>query len=579
MRYHVLATDFDGTLAHNGRVDKDTVSALHRLADSGRKMVLVTGRELPALKAVFVELNLFHWVVAENGGLLYDPSTDREILLGAAAPLSFVERLKQRGVAGISVGQCIVATWHPYENIVLDTIRDLGLELHVVFNKGAVMVLPPGINKASGLRRVLFEMGLSTHNTVGVGDAENDHAFLKECEFSAVTANALPALKTAVDLVLTKDHGSGVVELIDHIIDSDLSSFPQLTGNRRLLVGTCDNQEVCLPSFGGPVLICGPSGSGKSTLANRVVDAVMENECQFCLVDPEGDFESFQGAVVLGGPNAAPQIDEAMHALERPDSNVVICLTGIAIPDRPTFFLQLLGQLNQLRTKTGRPHWLILDEAHHLMPANWKPPTELLPADWTNVVLITLNASSLPMAVVQRVEVVAIVGQDAEQTMLDFGIGSNRDTPHLSEPHLEVGEVWFWKIADSKCPLRLRAFKSDREHNRHRRKYAEGQLSAEKCFYFRGPNGSLNLRAQNLIVFCQLAEGIDDETWLFHFGRNDFSHWFRDCINDENLAAETELIAGRGEMSVAESKTLILAAIQRKYILLSTSRLSVPGAM
>ena len=579
MRYHVLATDFDGTLAHNGQVDRDTVRALQRLADSGRKMVLVTGRELPALKAVFAEINIFHWVVAENGGLLYDPSTDREILLGAPAPLSFVERLMQRGVAGISVGKCVVATWHPYENIVLDTIRDQGLELHVVFNKGAVMVLPPGINKATGLRRVLFEMGLSTHNAVGVGDAENDHAFLKECEFSAATANALPALKTAVDLVLTRDHGSGVVELIDHIIDNDLSSFPQLTGNRRLLVGTCENQEVCLPSFGGPVLICGPSGSGKSTLANRVVDAVMENECQFCLVDPEGDFESFQGAVVLGGPNAAPQIEEAMHALQQPDSNVVICLTGIAIPDRPAFFLQLLGQLNQLRTKTGRPHWLILDEAHHLMPVNWQPPTELLPTDWKNVVLITLNASSLPMAVAQRVEVVAIVGLDAEQTMLDFGIAANRDTPHLPEPHLEVGEVWFWNITDLTCPQRLRAFKSDREHNRHRRKYAEGQLSAEKCFYFRGPNESLNLRAQNLIVFCQLAEGIDDETWSFHLGRNDFSHWFRNCINDEDLAAETELISGRGDVSVAESKALILAAIQRKYILLSTSRLSVPGAM
>ena len=114
---------------------------------------------------------------------------------------------------------------------------------------------------------------------------------------------------------------------------------------------------------------------------------------------------------------------------------------------------------------------------------------------------------------------------------------------------------------------------------RHRRKYAEGQLSPEKCFYFRGAKGALNLRAQNLIIFCQLAEGIDDETWNYHLERNDFSHWFRNCINDEDLAAETELIAGRADVPVAESKALILAAVQRNYILLSTSRLSVPGAM
>ncbi len=579
MRYHILATDFDGTLAHDGVVAPETISALQRLADSGRKLVLVTGREMPALKAIFPAIKLFDWVVAENGGLLYQPSTDKEILLGEQAPKEFVEMLTQRGVGGISVGRCVVATWSPHENVVLDTIRDLGLELHVVFNKGAVMVLPPAINKATGLQRVLLEMGLSPHNAIGVGDAENDHAFLKLCEFSAATANALPALKDAVDLVLQGDHGAGVIELIDQVLEDDLRDFHATTRKHRLLIGSSETNEVCLPPFGGPVIICGPSGSGKSTLANRIVDAIMEHEFQFCLVDPEGDFESFEGAIVLGGPNAAPQIEEAMHALEKPTSNVVLCLTGIPIPDRPTFFLQLLGQLNQLRTKAGRPHWLILDEAHHLMPANWQPPTELLPNDWTNVVLITVNASSLPLAVLQRVEVMAIVGQDAEITVNDFANTVGRKSLQLPPPNLETGEVWLWNTNDSTNPIRFRALKSDREHSRHRRKYAEGQLAPEKSFYFRGPNDALNLRAQNLILFYQIAEGIDDETWDYHLKRNDFSRWFIDCIHDENLATEADLVASQTELSVAESKSLILAAIQRDYILLPTSRMSVPGAM
>jgi len=182
-------------------------------------------------------------------------------------------------------------------------------------------------------------------------------------------------------------------------------------------------------------------------------------------------------------------------------------------------------------------------------------------------VLITLNASSFPTTVVQRGEAVAIVAHDAEQTLLDFCIAANRDTPHLSEPNLEVAEVWFWEITDSTCPIRLRAFESDREQNRHRRKYAEGQLSPGKCFYFRGPNGLLNLRAQNLITFRQLAEGIDDETWTYHLKRNDYSNWFRICINDEDLAQEAEFTIDNAAMSVAEFKALILATIQRNYIL------------
>ena len=110
----------------------------------------------------------------------------------------------------------IVATWEPHEaKPSSKTIHDLGLELQVIFNKGAVMVLPSGVNKATGLAAALAELGLSPHNAVGVGDAENDHAFLRVCECSAAVANALPAVKDTADIVMKGDHGAGVAELID----------------------------------------------------------------------------------------------------------------------------------------------------------------------------------------------------------------------------------------------------------------------------------------------------------------------------------------------------------------------------
>ena len=107
----------------------------------------------------------------------------------------------------MSVGRVIVATWEPHETAVLETIRDLGLELQVIFNKGAVMVLPSGVNKASGLAAALDELCISPHNVVAVGDAENDHALCKSCEAGAAVANALPTLKDAVDIVLENHHG------------------------------------------------------------------------------------------------------------------------------------------------------------------------------------------------------------------------------------------------------------------------------------------------------------------------------------------------------------------------------------
>ncbi|MBV8887024.1 MAG: HAD family phosphatase [Chroococcidiopsidaceae cyanobacterium CP_BM_RX_35] len=222
MRYLVLASDYDGTLAADGRVDDDTKAALERLRNSGRKLIMVTGRELNDLLKAFPQVDLFDCIVAENGALLYWPTTREEKSLGSPPPEAFVKALRERHVEPLSVGRVIVATWHPHETTVTEVIRDLGLELQVIFNKGAVMVLPSGINKAFGLQAALSELRLSPHNVVGIGDAENDHAFLDLCECSVAVANALPMLKKRVDLVTSGSRGAGVAELIDKLIATDL---------------------------------------------------------------------------------------------------------------------------------------------------------------------------------------------------------------------------------------------------------------------------------------------------------------------------------------------------------------------
>jgi hydroxymethylpyrimidine pyrophosphatase-like HAD family hydrolase len=221
MRYLALATDYDGTIAHDGVVDDATVAVLRRLKDSGRHLIMVTGRELDDLFRVFAHVDLFELLVVENGALLYNPRTKTERLLSPAPPPAFVEALKTLNVP-ISVGRSVVATVEPHEHAVLEVIHRLGLEWHVIFNKGSVMALPSGVNKATGLAPALEELGLSALQTVGVGDAENDHAFLRMCGVAVAVSNALPALKEAADLVTNGARGAGVTELIDRIIANDL---------------------------------------------------------------------------------------------------------------------------------------------------------------------------------------------------------------------------------------------------------------------------------------------------------------------------------------------------------------------
>ncbi|MGE5410305.1 MAG: HAD family hydrolase [Clostridiales bacterium] len=225
MRYYALATDYDGTLATDGKVDEKYIKELKKLKASGRKLILVTGRELDELMEVFPKFDIFEVIVAENGALLYFPKTKEEKLLGNAPLEVFVYELKKRGVERISVGRVIVATWRPYEVTVFEVIRDLGLEYQVIFNKDAVMILPTGINKATGLEAALRELGLSAHNVVGIGDAKNDQAFLRMCECSAAVDNALPMLKEQVDYITKGDRSRGVTELIKMILEDDLKSL------------------------------------------------------------------------------------------------------------------------------------------------------------------------------------------------------------------------------------------------------------------------------------------------------------------------------------------------------------------
>jgi hypothetical protein len=225
MRYLALATDYDGTLAADGHVDEETLAALERLRFSGRKLILITGRQLDDLLKVFSQINLFDIVVAENGALLYTPANNQEKLLAERPPQEFIKKLQERGVEPLSVGKVIVATWHPHETMVLEVIKELGLDLEIILNKGAVMVLPTGIDKAKGLVAALEDMQLSQENVVGVGDAENDLAFLNLCGISVAVNNALPVVKEAVTFVTEGNRGAGVTELIDKLITSDLSEY------------------------------------------------------------------------------------------------------------------------------------------------------------------------------------------------------------------------------------------------------------------------------------------------------------------------------------------------------------------
>ncbi|MBA3818148.1 MAG: HAD-IIB family hydrolase [Deltaproteobacteria bacterium] len=567
MRYHALAADYDGTLAHHGVIEEATWAALRKLRESGRKLVMVTGRELDELLAILQsDVEIFDRIVAENGALIYQPSTKQIRTLAEPPPTAFIDELRRRGVDRVAAGRVIVATWEPHEDTVFHAIHELGLELQVLFNKGAVMVLPTGVNKATGLQAALRELGLSPHNVVAIGDAENDHCLLAACECAVAVANALPVLKDKADVLTRSPHGQGVSELITHILRDDLAAAaPRLT-RHQVLIGHGDGGEVCVDPYAANILVCGTSGSGKSTLATGILERLGAAGYQFAILDPEGDFTELEDAVVLGGPQRVPLIEEIVDVLRDPSDNLVINMLGVALEHRPEFFVKLMPALADLRTRTGRPHWLVVDEAHHLLPASWGPAAEGIALRPHGTIYLTVHPGSVAMAVLELVDTVVAVGAHPDQTIRELCEAAGLVAPApCNIDKLPPGSVLHWRVGTREAQV-VRTELPKGERTRHSRKYTEGNLGHDRSFYFKGPDGKLNLKAHNLQLFLHIADGIDDETWLFHLRRGDYSTWLRTEVKDAALADEVVRVE-RAALDAKQGRLAIRDAVEKRYTL------------
>jgi len=564
MRYHILATDYDGTLAHHGGVTDATLEALKRLKASGRKIILVTGRELDELMQIFPSYEIFDVIVAENGALIHQPATHEEFLLGERPPDSFIENLRQQHVSPLSVGRVIVATWEPHHIAVLEAIKQSGIEHQVIFNKGAVMVLPPGINKAKGLQVALERMNYSMHNVVAIGDAENDNAMLTAAECGVATSNALDAVKEQAAFTTSKDHGDGVAELIDLLTENDLAPFDNRLQKHYLELGKEQNEKpFTISPYNQGILLAGTSGGGKSTLTTAFLESLIHQQYQFCLIDPEGDYIDFESTVVIGDTDHEPVLNEIIKLLENPQQNVVICTLAISLDKRPAFFNSFIAAFTELKNKSGHPHWLIVDEANHLMPVETAHTFFSLPANLNNIWLVTTEPNTLHKGIFSAIKTLIAIGEEPGKILEQFATHKNVPFATKSLQALPKGEAWVWQPDTHPQPYTIEAKDPVHVTKRHKRKYTTGVMEYNS-FFFRGPENKLNLKAYNINVFAQLAEGVDEKTWLYHLKKNDYSGWFKNALHDPTLAGliyEVEQTNDNAE----SSKQAILKFIKETY--------------
>lgn len=458
-----------------------------------------------------------------------------------------------------------MATWEPNETAVLEAIRELGLELQITFNKGAVMVLPAGVNKASGLEAALDELGLSPHNVVAIGDAENDHAFMHGSGYAVAVANALPSVKEAADLVTHGARGEGVAEIVRAILDHDVEAFGSFTNRNAVEVGRrIGDRAPELDPHGGGALIAGLSTGGKSTFAAALLERFVEKRFQVCVFDPEGDYGEFRSAVVLGDAKAPPHLSEALKVLDHPNDSLVINMLAVSVGDRPGVFARFLSAMVELRGRAGRPHWLMVDEAHHVLPAERDPSVTVLPPTLPATIFVTVDPEAMARGALERVDHVFAIGAKPAETIAAFCRVIAAEPPLLPSQPIERGQALYWNKRLNERPEIVTLHGPAERSERHRRKYAVGELSDDRSFYFRRPSNALNLRAQNLMVFLQMADGVDDGTWMHHLKAHDFSRWMKAAIKDDELGEEVRRVEDE-EADPPMSRKRVREAIERRY--------------
>jgi hydroxymethylpyrimidine pyrophosphatase-like HAD family hydrolase len=569
MRLEAFAVDFDGTLTHDGRLGSDVRDAIASVRDLGVKVILVTGRRLDDLVRTAGNVDCFDAVVAENGAVMHFPRRDQTIALAPPPAPAFLDELRRRGIH-FDAGSSVVETDAAVAGSVIDAIRALHLPLVIVFNRARLMALPPAVAKSIGLQRVLWTLRLSMHNTIGIGDAENDHDLLSSCEIGAAVGWGSPPLIAAADEVI---NGEGPSAVGRYMVEA--AARPRLAtarlSHRSLLLGREHRGDpIRLAIRGRSILITGEPGTGKSWLAGLLCEQLILQGYSLAVVDPEGDYGSLAalpGVMHLGGVEGAPSARELSRAFQHPDASVVIDLSKLSHADKVAYVRGVMPLLNGLRRQNGLPHKILLDEVHYFM-ADVREP-DLFDSELAGYILVTYRSSTLAPVVSAVPDTIAIALRETDAaeiasvaaarvpqtdltsfTSLLSGLRSDEGVllPGPDEAH---GQLRRFVVA-----ARLT------EHVRHRSKYLDMPVSEALAFRFGEPDQP-RTRARSLKELTGFLMTISPDRLQPYLRRHDFSRWLAGVFRDGSLAAHVRNI--EAEQPVADAGAAIAQAIRARY--------------
>jgi len=550
-----VAVDFDGTLTPGGRPAPHVLAALAETRRRGTAVVLVTGRILTELAAVFPDVDdHVDLVCAEDGAVLHGPGWTRHLTDPVDPRLDAA--LRARGVP-FRRGEVILATTLPFAAAVEAAAAETGVRAPCIRNRGELMIVPGGVDKGHGTRAALAVLGVSHHHAVAIGDAENDLPMLRAVEIGAAPANAVAATSRAADLALAGGAGDAVAELLT---PRTLSAAAGLRPRRwDLEVGAGDDGvPVTVPGSRAVVLVSGPSGSGKSSLAGMLAEELVRARDTLLVIDPEGDYAGLgvlPGVRVIDGGGPAPSAPEVARAFRDGVRAIVLDLSLLDRAGRRDAVAGLLPHLAAGRRRGGVPHWLLVDEAHEFCDV----PGMCGPGDGA-LLAVTYLPGALPAALREAADAeILLPGATGCAGRKGIPEATLAELARRGRGHAVVvrhGAAALARVAPARC-----------RHVRHWHKYVAAHLPELHRFTFRHPGGApTGAVATNMAAFHDLLRDAPPEVVAHHCACGDPSRWVREVLGDGSLAhrlAAAEALARDAGPEAA--RAAMLAAIAERY--------------
>jgi len=569
MYRRVMAFDFDGTLAVDGVVPPELVNALERCRASGYALFLVTGRRFDTITLGRLG-ELFTGVVWENGAVLAHAASGEIYLPFGQLNPRLLKALEESSIP-FERGLAIASTGAPHDQAVWQMLTAHGGGAVVEYNRGAMMLIPPGAAKGAGLERLLTICGFSVRNLAAFGDAENDLSMLELAEVAVAVGDAVPAVLELADVVADKPGPAGVQEVLERYPLAGLFLDVHLRRERLISLGQDEaGRAVTVPASrlaGRNLGVFGDSGTGKSWMVGLLAEGLHHEEYQVLLVDPEGDFRGLRALprfVALEGDRSSMPAPLAVAALlEAASVSAVLDLSRYPVASRSEYVAELFRSLRPLRERKYRPHWIVLEEAQQfLLRGRGEVTATVIPmlADggWA---LVTYRPDRLDSAVLNAVHHCLL-------TRLTEPEALRRVREHcgdwaLKDANLEEIPAGGALLCGSRV-VRLRSAIRRVTHIRHLYKYLDVPLPPWKRFWFRDAEGGVEAEAASLYEFLHLLPTLSIQSLEYHDRRQDFTQWVQGTLGDEDLAARLRKLSNR-QIKGEELRTVLRQTVAGHY--------------